>query len=94
MSRTTLSVALSAILLAAASTATSAAPRNVLYLVFDDLRPDLSMYSTKGMKTPNLQKLADGGLVFERAYCQQTVCAPSRMSFATGRRPASTKAWK
>jgi arylsulfatase A-like enzyme len=69
--------------------------RNVLYLVFDDLRPDLSMY-TRGapaMHTPHLQKLADTGLVFERAYAQQTVCSPSRMSFTTGRRPRTTKAW-
>jgi hypothetical protein len=67
------------------------APRNVLYFVFDDLRADLSMYSTPWMKTPNIQKLADTGTVFERAYCQQTVCSPSRMSFTTGRRPESTK---
>jgi hypothetical protein len=51
------------------------------------------MYSTPWMKTPNMQKLADTGTVFERAYCQQTVCSPSRMSFTTGRRPESTKAW-
>ena len=69
--------------------------RNVLYIVFDDLRPDLSMYTagSPAMQTPHLQGLADGGLVFERAFCQQTVCSPSRMSFTTGRRPQTTKAW-
>ena len=66
---------------------------NVLYIVYDDLRPDLSLYNLTFMHTPHLQKLADSGTVFDRAYCQQTVCAPSRMSFTTGRRPNSTKTW-
>merc|ERR1719230_1062003 len=67
--------------------------RNVLYIVFDDLRPDLSAYDVKFMKTPNIQKLADTGLLFERAFVQVAVCSPSRNSFATGRRPNSTKVW-
>ena len=37
----------------------------------DDLRPDLSLYNLSFMRTPNLQKLADTGTVFDRAYCQQ-----------------------
>ena len=74
----------------ASSTATAPPPtskRNVLYLVYDDLRPDLSPYDVEFMKgkTPNLQKLADTGTLFERAYCQQAVCSPSRNSFTTGR---------
>lgn len=67
--------------------------RNVLYLVFDDLRPDLSFYGQTFMSTPHLQKLADTGTVFTRAYANIAVCAPSRMSFTTGRRPNSTKSW-
>ena len=47
--------------------------RNVLYIVYDDLRPDLSLYNLSFMHTPNLQKLADTGTTFDRAYCQQTV---------------------
>ena len=70
-----------------------AAPRNVLTIVYDDLRPELSMYNASWMSTPHLQKLADEGTTFERAYCQQSVCSPSRMSFTTGRSPATTKAW-
>ena len=68
-------------------------PRNVLTIVFDDLRPDLSMYNSSFMHTPHLQALADSGVTFERGYCQQSVCSPSRMSFTTGRRPATTKTW-
>jgi arylsulfatase A-like enzyme len=41
--------------------------RNVLTIVYDDLRPDLSMYNTSWMSTPHLQKLADTGVVFDRA---------------------------
>ena len=39
------------------------------------------------------RRLADTGLTFERAYCQEAVCSPSRNSFSTGRRPNSTKVW-
>jgi iduronate 2-sulfatase len=63
------------------------------YIVFDDLRPDLSAYDVPFMKTPHIQRLADTGLTFERAYCQEAVCSPSRNSFTTGRRPNSTKVW-
>ncbi len=82
--------AMSALASAAAANDTS---RNVLYIVYDDLRPDLSPYGQSHMKTPNLQKLADTGITFERAYCQTAVCAPSRNSFSTGRRPSGTRAW-
>ncbi len=79
-------------LLVADVVASAAAPsRNVLYIVYDDLRPDLSPYRPgSGMITPNIQKLADSATVFERAYCQESVCSPSRNSFSTGRRPNST----
>ena len=67
--------------------------RNVLYIVFDDLRPDLSAYDVPFMETPHMQKLADTGTLFERAYCQIAVCSPSRNSFSTGRYPNTTKVW-
>ena len=44
----------------------------------DDLRPDLSLYNLSFMRTPNLQKLADTGTVFDRAYCQQCETILSR----------------
>ena len=68
--------------------------KNVLYFLFDDLRPNISPYfNATPMHTPNLQKLADTGAVFERAYCNQAVCAPSRLSVTTGRTPSTLRAW-
>ena len=64
---------------------------NVLHLIVDDLRPEfMAAYGQKQMVTPNLDKLAASSLVFDRAYCQQAVCGPSRASFMTGRRPHHT----
>ena len=43
---------------------------------------------------PNLERLArDGGVTFTHAYCQISVCAPSRNSFLTGRRPDAIAVW-
>ena len=64
--------------------------RNVLFIAIDDLRPELGCYGHPMVKTPHLDKLAAEGLLFERAYCQQAVCAPSRISLMTGMRPDST----
>lgn len=63
---------------------------NVLFVVVDDLRPQLNCYDVDWILSPNIDDLAAGGLVFERAYCQQAVCAPSRASVLSGCRPATT----
>ncbi len=55
------------------------------------MRPQLGAYRNPFMLTPNLDKLAAGGLVFENAYTQFAYCAPSRNSFMTGRRPERTR---
>ena len=70
----------------------SAADRpNVLFLVADDLRPDIGCYGNSAVDTPHLDRLAKEGVRFERAYCQIASCGPSRASFLTGRRPDTTK---
>ena len=62
---------------------------NILFIAVDDLRPELGVYGSPIAKTPNLDALAADGLMFERAYCQQAICSPSRASLMTGARPES-----
>lgn len=64
---------------------------NVLFIAVDDLRPQLNCYGKKQIVSPNIDRLAREGLLFERTYCQQAVCAPSRASILTGLRPDSTR---
>ena len=63
---------------------------NVLFIAIDDLRPELGCYGSPIAISPNLDALANDGLLFNRAYCQQAICRPSRASLLTGARPEST----
>jgi len=66
---------------------------NVLFFVVDDLRPELGCFGKDYTKSPNIDGLAKTGVTFERAYCQQAVCSPTRSSVMTGTRPDTTKVW-
>lgn len=60
--------------------------KNVLFIVSDDLKASaLGCYGNQICETPHLDALAKRGMVFNRAYCQATWCAPSRTSFMHGR---------
>ncbi|MEM8736875.1 MAG: sulfatase [Planctomycetota bacterium] len=60
---------------------------NILFLGIDDLRPDLGAYGHDLIHSPNLDAIANDGLLFQRAYCQAALCAPSRSSLMSGLRP-------
>lgn len=77
---------------AGAENTASAARPDVLFIMADDYRPELASYGSAAI-TPNLDRLARRGVQFERAYCQQALCNPSRASLLTGRRPDSLRVW-
>lgn len=60
---------------------------NVLFIMADDLRPELSIYGKQHMITPNFERLAARAVTFDLALCQVAVCNPSRDSLLTGLRP-------
>lgn len=60
---------------------------NVLFILVDDLRPDLGIYGNPVAQTPNLDALGRSGIVFDNAITQQAVCGPSRAALMTGFRP-------
>lgn len=66
---------------------------NVLFIAFDDLKPLLGCYGDTKVKTPNIDRLAESGMVFLNNQCQQAVCGPTRASLLTGLRPDTTQIW-
>ena len=60
---------------------------NVLLICVDDLKPLLGCYGVPTVTSPNIDRLAARGVLFERAFCNQAVCAPSRNALMTGLRP-------
>src|SRR5579883_153733 len=78
-------LAAAAILTATAAAADPARPPNIVLVVADDLGyGDLGCYGQAKIKTPNLDRLAAGGVRFTQCYAGCTVCAPSRCALMTG----------
>ena len=65
-------------------------PPNILIICGDDHAAYVTgAYGSRTVRTPNIDRLAAGGIRFERAYCNSPVCTASRQSFLTGRYPRS-----
>ena len=64
---------------------------NVLFIAVDDLNDWVGpLNGYKGVKTPNINRLAKQGIKFTRAYCSAPICNPSRASILTGVRPSTS----
>ena len=57
---------------------------NVLFIIVDDLRPELNCYGNNQIFSPNIDRLAENGVLFQHAYCQQAICMASRASIFSG----------
>lgn len=84
---------ISLLLLSIISLNSFAQKKNVLFIAVDDLKPLMNAYGQSQMKTPNFDRLAKMGVIFENAEVQQAVCGPSRASVMTGTYPDRTKVW-
>ncbi len=68
-----------------------AAKPNVVFIICDDLGyGDVGPYGQKKIKTPHIDRLAKGGMLFTQAYSGSTVCAPSRSCLMTGQHTGRT----
>lgn len=77
----------------ASALAVRAQPPNVLFIAVDDLKPLLGSYGDGVARSPHIDRLASRGTAFLNAHCQQAVCAPSRASLLTGKRPDTIRIW-
>ncbi len=64
---------------------------NILFLISDDLNDWVGCFGgNPDSKTPNIDRLCNRGVIFERAYCAAPICNPSRASVMMGLRPSTT----
>jgi arylsulfatase A-like enzyme len=73
---------------ASAQPAANPRPNLVVFLTDDQGQLDCRPYAQRGIRTPNMQRLADQGLTLERGYVASPSCAPSRAALLTGLMPA------
>ncbi len=66
-------------------------PPNILFIAVDDLRPELNCYGVTGVHSPNIDRLAKQGTLFNYAYCMVPTCGASRAALMTGLRPTRNR---
>ena len=79
---------LALVFVALSATAAVRRPDIVIFLTDDHSQRDATPYGSTALRTPNLQRLADAGVTFTRAYVASPSCAPSRAALMTGLMPA------
>jgi N-sulfoglucosamine sulfohydrolase len=62
---------------------------NILWIYIEDINPWLGCYGDKTVPTPNMDKLARDGILFERCYTPAPICSPTRSSLITGKMPTT-----
>jgi len=67
--------------------------KNILLITSDQQHHSCMGYDNPEIKTPNLDRLAAEGVIFDRAYCPNPTCTPSRASIVTGQYPSQHGAW-
>ena len=72
----------------------SSSKMNVLFIIADDLNCAIGAYGDSIAKTPNLDRLANNGVLFNNTHVQYPLCGPSRVSLMTGLYPDQTKSKK
>ncbi len=65
--------------------------KNVVFIIIDDLRPELSCFGKTQIVSPNIDELASDGVAFSNAYCNIPVCGASRASLLTGLYPTQRR---
>jgi uncharacterized sulfatase len=65
-------------------TAQAAQQPNILWIIFEDMSPDLSCYGNQAVSTPNIDNLASRGMRFNHVHTTGPACSPSRTALATG----------
>ncbi|MHC5062971.1 MAG: sulfatase-like hydrolase/transferase [Planctomycetota bacterium] len=83
---------LAALLIAGQDPQSANGPPNVLFIAIDDLRTELGCYGVTDAQSPNLDRLADEGMLFTRHYVQAPTCGASRYALLTGRSPGKSGA--
>ncbi len=76
-------------LLNSMATAQTSTRPNILFIIVDDLRPEIGAYGDEVAHTPNIDRLAATGFLFENAFAVVPVCGASRAAMLSGRKPTT-----